>query len=463
MDQREKPPLRSKSASHPLQQGSTSPKKPDGTGRGSASSQVVDLLLHMLGVLGITDDQEIADLVGVTREQVKNWKKGVGESLKLVTLDGVKRGLAAHLRAILDQTYLADPSGSTVRIDVEDGAGPSELLRQFGEKYHHDSYLGHRFLYYDPHCALAWENLIRRGYGQEEWLRGVERCAEKWLGHLRDGQGLDVVSLGPGEGEKEYRILQQIALREQQMHRPLGWLTYMPVDLSMPLLLRAARRALSEPNLWRSRVSGMRTVVPICADFEYGRLDFVSRLPSEQRTDGHRLVLVLGNILGNVQSEDTFIRRTIHKLTRPGDLVWIEVARRLDPIESDPVFPMTVQKNERTAEQSTRTALLEMPYRVWEVSQGRLPREVTLRVTLQSYEGGDDSCKVPGSVNFCHDLVIEEEKMQQRIRTMLFTRRYRDEQLNAIFTQLGLEPEDVVHVKDSKSRPLIAHYLLRRR
>ena len=437
-------------------------KKADGGNRTAPQSQVIDLMLHLLGVLRITDEQEVADLVGVTREQVKNWKKGLGENLKLVTLDGVKRALAAHLSSILAQTHSVDPNSTSVRLEVEEGAGPSELLRQFGDKYHHDSYLGHRFLYYDPHCALAWENLIKRGYGQEEWLHGVERCAEKWLGSLREGQGVEVVSLGPGEGEKESRILRKVVQREQQLHRPFAWLTYMPVDLSMPLLLKAAKRALSEPNLWVARGAGLRQMIPVCADFEYGRLDFVSRLAGDQRADGRRIVLVLGNILGNVRDEESFIRRTLHRLTRPGDLIWIEVARKLDPIEADPVYPMTVSKSERTAEESTRATLLEMPYRVWEVSQGRLPRDVTLRVTLQRYEGGDDSCKVPGSVNFCHDLVIQEEKMQQRIRTMLFTRRYSDDALTALFEKLDLVPEDIVHVKDSKGRPLIAHHLLRR-
>ena len=438
------------------------PKKPEPSGRAAPASQVVDLLLHVLGTLGISGDQEIADLVGVSREQVKNWKKGLGENLKLVTLDGAKRALAAHLRAIMDHAFFADPHVHMVRLEVEEGAGPSELLRQFGEKYHHDSYLGHRFLYYDPHCALAWENLIKRGYGQEEWLLGVDRFTERWLSQVRDGQGVDVVSLGPGEGEKECRILRKLVHREQQMQRPLAWLTYMPVDLSMPLLLKAAKRALEEPNLWTSRPAAMRMLMPICADFEYGRLDFVSRLPSVQRTEGLRVILVLGNIFGNVRDEETFVRRTLLPLTRPDDLVWIEVARKLDPIENDPVFPMTIPKSERSAEESTRTALLEMPYRVWEVSQGRLPRDVQLRVKLETYAGGDDSCKIPGSVNFCHDLVIQEENMQQRIRTMLFTRRHTDEALAATFERLGFTVEEITHVKDSKGRPLIAHFLLRR-
>lgn len=460
--QSEKPAGGPKKLGATTKDGRSMPKKSDDNKRAASSSQAVDLLLHLLGVLGFTGEQEIAELIGVTREQVKNWKKGLGENMKLVTLDAVKRALSAELHTLRDHTYFADPTGNSVRLEVEEGAGPSELLRQFGDKYHHDSYLGHRFLYYDPHCALAWENLIKRGYGQEEWLHGVERCADKWLGDLPEGRGLDVISLGPGEGEKESRILRRLARREHEVHRPLSWLTYMPVDLSMPLLLKAAKRALAEPTVWEARRAGVRQLIPVCADFEYGKLGFVSRLPSQQRTDGLRLILVLGNIFGNVRDEEAFIRGTIHKLTRPGDLVWIEVARKLDPIESDPVYAMTVTKGDWTAEQATRIALLEMPYRVWEVSQGRLPGAVQLRVTLQTYDGGDDSCKIPGSVNFCHDLIIPEEKMQQRIRTMLFTRRYTDERLGAVFARLGLEEEDTLTVKDSKGRPLIAHHLLRR-
>jgi hypothetical protein len=55
-------------------------RKPEASGRGAPSSQVVDLLLHVLGTLGITGDQEIAELVGVSREQVKNWKKGLART-----------------------------------------------------------------------------------------------------------------------------------------------------------------------------------------------------------------------------------------------------------------------------------------------------------------------------------------------------------------------------------------------
>jgi hypothetical protein len=38
-----------------------------------------------------------------------------------------------------------------------------------------------------------------------------------------------------------------------------------------------------------------------------------------------------------VRDEETFIRRTLWPLTRPNDLL-DRVARKSDPIESDPVF-----------------------------------------------------------------------------------------------------------------------------
>jgi hypothetical protein len=89
--------------------------------------------------------------------------------------------------------------------------------------------------------------MIKRGYSQEEWLLGVERFADKWLSEVRDGQGVDVVSLGPGEGEKECRILRRLVQREQHLQRPLAWLTFMPVDLSMPLSSRRQAGLGAEP------------------------------------------------------------------------------------------------------------------------------------------------------------------------------------------------------------------------
>ena len=60
-------------------------------------------------------------------------------------------------------------------------------------------YIGHRFLYYEPQGALAWERIIGAGYDQDRWLEGITRSAEGWLDTKKtasgDVKGADAVVL----------------------------------------------------------------------------------------------------------------------------------------------------------------------------------------------------------------------------------------------------------------------------
>jgi len=442
-------------------------------------SQLIDLFLHVAAELGFTTDRDIAGLAECSVENVANWKAGSVHELKLGTLRTIKENLARHLGALSAESGLVSRGldGSLSPIEIEPGASPAELQKQFRDSVTYD-YLGHRFLYYEPMGALAWENLIKRGYDQDAWLRSTERCADQWLDPTRTSEGsskgpiaealglgrramkrgLDVVSLGPGEGSKEAVVLRAILGAIAGVEDRPSWLRYAPVDVSISLLLEAASAARTiiekGPKVTPTRLQ----VKAYCADFEEGPLRFVSHLPTSTNTEqaGLRLILMLGNTFGNLHNEESFVRQKMWTLARKGDLVWLEVGLRLDPIEADPLFRMTTGQREEGAAEANRRLLLEGPFRRWESAQGRMPTPLDLRVWVRE---DDETARVPGSLNFCHDLVIKDER---RVCTMLYSRRYALEPLTRWLEKLDLEVLRVVKVDDSRGKARVAHLLLRR-
>ncbi len=439
-------------------------------------SQLVELFLHVAEHLGFTSDKDIADLAGVSVENVANWRNGVVQEFKPAKLKAIKTRLGAHIDALQHERGAVD--GEITQglhpLEIEQGSEPADLQRQFRDRVFFD-YLGHRFLYYEPMGAIAWENLIKRGYDQDRWLEGVKRAATAWLDVTKDShgwskgpiahalgfarrsraQGLDVISLGPGEGEKEHALLQCILNNTNESDQRLGWLAFVPVDVSISLLLTAARGArqiMSEVGEnTRSQVK------PFCADFEEGNLSFTQKLPTSihDDSDGVRLVLMLGNVFGNLRDEEVFVRTKLRKLMRPGDLLWLEIGLRMEPLEREPLYRMTQPGVEESSAEANRRLLLEGPYRRWEVATGRRPTAIGLRIWLRE---NDDSCRVPGALNFCHDLQLKEER---RVCTMLYSRRYELEPLSGWFERLGFEVLRLRRVEDSQGHARVAHVLLR--
>jgi transcriptional regulator with XRE-family HTH domain len=447
------------------------PKRPQ-----SGPSQVVELLLSVAESLGVTGDRDLAALAGVSVETISNWRGGAVQELKPTKLRAVERALAARVGALLERAgaVRADPDLGLVPIEIEERSSPTALQRQLRDRIHYD-YLGHRFLYFEPQGALAWESLIGAGYEQDLWLRGVDECAKAWIDparHARGGcrgpiadalgygpkaktRGLDVVSLGPGEGGKELRILERVLDLEKRADQSLPFLTLALCDVSISLLLRAvdeaSRRVLNEGS--------HANVLGFCADFEEGPLAFMTRLPTARGDagDGLRLVVILGNVFGNVRDEQTFLRTKLADILRPGDLLWLEVGVRFDRPSQDPLFRLTEQDREETATEAHRRLLLEGPYRRWESAVGRPPDKLGMRVRVRE---DDEASRVPGSYNFVHDLVIEG---QGRTITMLYSRRYQIEGLTRWLEDNGFAVERMVPVLDSKKQARVTHVLARRK
>ncbi|MFT7582080.1 MAG: putative SAM-dependent methyltransferase [Myxococcota bacterium] len=445
----------------------------------------MDLFLSVSEALGFDRDRDIAGLAGVIGDNVDNWRSGAVQEFKRQTLNHAKASLTAYIARLRQRALLARqaPGEGLHPLTIEEGSGPDALLRQFRDRIGFD-YLGHRFLYYEPQGALAWMRIIQEGYEQDAWMRGIRQAAGQWLGSGKDPQGrpkspladalgvgtkyprgIDVIGLGCGDGSKEVAVLDSL-LSLISDHHPPEWLSFVPVDVSIPLLLRAAsagrdalaKHVASDEDDARDRFLRY-SVQPLCADFEEGSLRFEQHLDSTVRGGdiSTRLILLLGNTFGNLRDEERFVRHKLWRLARRGDFVWLEVAIRMEPITSDPLYGATQSEHTETAAEASRRQLLEGPFRRWEAALGRAPERLKTRIWLRH---DDASARIQGSYNFCHDLVLEA---QGRVCTMLYSRRY---QLDDLITWLGRHEFDVVRnmtIRDSKKRPRVAHLLLRRR
>lgn len=451
--------------------------------KAESQSQLMELFFSVAETLGAKSDREIADLAGVSVENVANWRNGLVQEFKPQKLKGVKDAIGARISALRESAKRSDGDlqlGLSA-IEIEGGASPADLLRQFRDRVAYD-YLGHRFLYFDAQGALAWENLLKGGYEQELWIGGAENCAESWLDTTKDDggrikgpiadvislgrrgaqtSGLDVISLGPGEGGKELIFLRKLIEAEEAIDQKLPWITFAPVDVSIPLLVAAAQSARRLfADVAKRREHAYFNTLPFCGDFEEGRLAFVQRLPTASTAadaPGVRLVIMLGNTFGNLRDEELFVRQKLWAMTRPGDLVWIEIGLRIDPLENDPLYGLTLTGREETSADANRRLLLEGPYRRFEAASGKKPAPVDVRIWVRE---DDDSSRVPGSINFCHDLVLKDER---RVCTMLYSRRYRLEDLTSWFERMRFEVLRIARVDDAKKRPRVCHLLLRKR
>lgn len=439
----------------------------------------MEMFLAIAEELGFESDHDIAGLADVGPESVANWRAGSVKEFKKQKFQTALATLRGQLRLLTAKSGLhVDPITGLSQLEIEHGSSPTDLHRQFRDRVGYD-YLGHRFLYFEPQGALAWERLIKVGYEQDCWLDGVSECCEMFLDTRRDGasqprgalaralglarrdraRALEVISLGPGEGGKEVRILETIMAALGSNRARARYLSYVPVDVSIALLLKAATAArdlmIANPaNLSRAQLA----VLPVCADFEEGSLAFASRLRSAggENEENRRLVLFLGNVLGNVRDEEMFVKQTLRRLVRPGDLVWVEVGLRAERPEEDPLFALTVPGREETAGEANRRLLLEGPYRRFLVASGRQAGDLDLRIRVRESDG---SSRVPGSYNFCHDLLIADEG---RAVTMLYSRRYELASLSAWFEALGFAVDGMLRTRDSQGRSRVGHLLLRR-
>ena len=71
--------------------------------------------------------------------------------------------------------------------------------------------------------------------------------------------------------------------------------------------------------------------------------------------------VVKGVNFGNLRDEELFVRQKLWHIARPGDLVWLEVGLRLEPIENDPLYRLTQPDREESSAEANRRLLRDEP------------------------------------------------------------------------------------------------------
>jgi hypothetical protein len=426
----------------------------------STRSQVFDLIFGLLELHGFHTNEAQASIFGVTPTTIHNWKTGKVKALNRGKLDEViaKLYFLSKRRGV---DLVGEPS--LCPVVIEEGAGPEDLERQLHEKW--DSvYLGHKFLYYHPAGAMAWIKLLETGYGNALLSKGLVAALSAALDpkhttpvpplRWTEGRscGIDLISLGPGDGAKEARAIELLIRHAGANHRLIDWLTYTPVDVSIPLLRLASENART---LIRDRVEAERwphfLVRPSCSDFEDGNIGFSSHL--SETDEDRRLVLFLGGTFGNLKSETAFVERTLGRLLRPGDLAWLEVGVRQPNIEDDSLF--AVASGLGDTQETVRRALVEGPHRRFRASVGS-PLDSNMRIIPRD---GGVTCEVPRSYNFVHDVDINQSGQRCSV---LYSRRYDVAALRQWLAGFGYECVFQYAVKDGRERERTAHLLVRR-
>lgn len=153
-----------------------------------------------------------------------------------------------------------------------------------------------RYHYSGPICACRWISLCNDpSYGHQRLVTLIEDALPELLLALRTDAGnsgaVDLVSLGPGSGSIDLRILHGI-----QAGLRLGY--YYCLDSSFELLCYAVRHILRDKKLQKLKIRA------ICGDFVK-----VRSLCQPEGSDGHiRLFALTGFTLGNF-TEDELLKQ----------------------------------------------------------------------------------------------------------------------------------------------------------
>lgn len=155
-----------------------------------------------------------------------------------------------------------------------------------------------------------------------EFLRGNIAKVIRRIGNAAIDRSPDVISLGPGNGEKDRLFLRQLVSIVKQRQNEVESFYY-PVDVSGSMLMHAIRRVAFDHML-----KPVLKVKAIHGDFQ--SLPLFN--PVFQFRRGPKLYLFLGNTLGNFQDEIMLLRSVTSSMSRQ-DVLILEVRVKQDTFQ----------------------------------------------------------------------------------------------------------------------------------
>lgn len=206
------------------------------------------------------------------------------------------------------------------------------------------------YAYLDPKSALKWISLCNQNnyaplYRETMPLGPMAAKILECAGHAR----IDFIALGAGDGRDEVRLVQKLMEQNE-----LGQLKSRPdislylLDISQPLLSEAYRHA-------SETLGGQHGVTAWAVQGNFHHLPRYTQLHyAPQRSHRRRLIAMIGNTLGNLDNEPSFLRHCLVGFA-PGDMLLLDVQvaqapasdpdaiRRKDPALQAPVRPFHVE------------------------------------------------------------------------------------------------------------------------
>ncbi len=267
----------------------------------------------------------------------------------------------------------------------------------------HGGHIEQSYLYMDHLSAAQWCGIAeQKDYDAMQSSMPLERCAAQIL-RAAGPVGLDVVSLGPGNGRNEVRLVKN--LLTQAGHADLR--LYL-LDISQPLLSVAYRHAaevLADHGGAVFAIQGNFHHLP-----RYGQL-----LYSPRRAHRRRIITMLGHTFSNLENELRFLRNSLVGFAA-GDLLLMD-------------FRMAYASVDRPAEIMAKDPILagrrnqELRQRWDEFLAGTFKRYGADQVDVEIVPTLDLGCAVPGSYGVDLRAAVRSSE-QTREFSAYYSRRY---------------------------------------
>ncbi len=169
------------------------------------------------------------------------------------------------------------------------------------------------YYFYDNYAGTKlWLTLadVKTHAPQAAAVAEIERIAPQIAQNFSDVPSLDFISLGPGDGVVDTKIISSLLVEVEDI-------CYRPIDIS-PLMLATAISHM-KGQLFEVDISG------VVADFTSKLVRINDSLEASSR-GARKLVTISGNTFGNIVNEWNLINR-INRVLSPGDFFLIDVGR----------------------------------------------------------------------------------------------------------------------------------------